>query len=191
MLKSIVLIFLLSVVACAYAVPKDHPWEITAGYGNGDVFDFNDSTGVREYRAALGYFPTEWQWHGLNIGGEFSYAHLHNSDIMYQGAPLVYNNLTVVALTPVVRWYMMDASHMVQPYLEGGAGPGYLSDTQFKDRNLGIHFTFQDFFGFGAMINTPYPMLVGMRILHYSNAGLDGHNAGVTMPIYFYLGMRF
>ncbi len=168
----------------------DTPWEITGGYANGNLLNFNDSVGVREYRVSAGYFPSAWHAYGINFGTELSYAHLHNQDLMYQGSPLVYNNLTVVTLTPVVRWYILSQG-MFQPFLEGGAGPGWLSDTQFKDRHLGIHFTFQDFFGIGTLINTPYPIVAGIRILHYSNAGISQHNAGVTIPVMFYTGLRF
>lgn len=158
-------------------------WEVTAAYGNGDVLPTDQSRGIQEYRAGLGYFPLQWRWHGVEPGFEVSFAHL----VAHDQSP---SNLNVAAVVPVVRWAWL-ANSEVSPYVEGGAGPGLLSAQHFAGRNLSLYFTFADFAGVGAVVNGTYPWEVGVNIMHYSNAGLGRDNPGVTIPVVGYVGMRF
>ena len=80
------------------------------------------------------------------------------------------------------------AGESVKPYVEAGIGVAAFSRTRLEDNNLGEAFQFEDRLGFGLRFNGGHE--VGIRALHYSNAGISDHNDGVesyslhyTMPL--------
>ena len=160
------------------------PWEATAAYGTGNVIHTDESRGISEFRGGLGYFPTAWTYHSLSFGAEGSGAYLHTT------AAHTGKAMWAIAVTPVVRWSFYNTPTF-SVYLEAGSGPGLLSKTVFNGRNLGIHYTFEDFGGVGVITHTQIPMVAGVRIMHYSNASIGTHNSGTTVPVVFYLGFRF
>ena len=68
------------------------------------------------------------------------------------------------------------AGESVKPYIEAGIGVAFFSDTELEDNNLGSSFQFEDRLGFGVRFNGQE---IGVRALHYSNAGLSSNNDGV------------
>jgi len=80
------------------------------------------------------------------------------------------------------------AGESVKPYIEAGIGVAAFSRTRLEDNNLGQAFQFEDRLGFGLRFNGGHE--VGIRAMHYSNAGLSDHNDGIenyslhyTMPL--------
>ncbi len=65
------------------------------------------------------------------------------------------------------------------PYVEGGTGPGYTSQ---HTNEQGSQFNFFSYAGIGCQIKVSdrSAILVGYRIRHFSNAGLDHPNKGVN-----------
>jgi len=177
----------LTLVLCVFfraACAMTSPWEVTLGYGNGNLVGFDHSNGVLEWQGALGYFPDNWTYGDFQLGGQFSTARLEGNAVT---GP---NNLTIGAISPVIRWSFL-TTPTVQPFLEAGVGVGAFSGTQFDGRSFGSVFTFRDFFGVGLRTNTRYPMVFGVDILHYSNASLAAPNPGITMPVLGYMGVCF
>ena len=68
------------------------------------------------------------------------------------------------------------AGERVKPYIEAGIGIAAFSSTELEDNDLGSSFQFEDRIGFGVRFAGQE---VGVRALHYSNAGLKQPNDGV------------
>ena len=77
------------------------------------------------------------------------------------------------------------------PYLELSIGLAYLNHTRFDDRNLGMHFSFQDRMGVGAFLGKSEQLSIGVHAVHYSNAHLASNNSGITIPLTLDIGYRF
>lgn len=65
----------------------------------------------------------------------------------------------------------------VKPYIEAGIGIAGFESTEIEDRDLGSSFQFEDRLGVGLRFAGGHE--VGIRALHYSNAGLKNPNDGV------------
>lgn len=65
---------------------------------------------------------------------------------------------------------------VVKPYIEAGIGVSLFEHTRIENRYLGSSFQFEDRFGVGVRF---YNQAVGLRAIHYSNAGLKKPNNGI------------
>lgn len=149
-------------------------------YATGRVLDTDNTDQVDGVRATFAYSQENFWWHNLQLLFEGSAAY-YNSTY----GPLEENysdELWVFAVAPVFRYHFLP-EHQVDLYADISAGPGYLSNTRFESRNLGIHYTFQDMAGIGALFGKEHEYSVSVRIIHYSNGGLSEHNRGFTIPV--------
>jgi lipid A 3-O-deacylase len=89
----------------------------------------------------------------------------------WQGDKTASNNS--LSLTPVFVYEF--AGETVKPYVEAGIGVALFSDTELEDQDLGSSFQFEDRIGVGLRFNGQE---VGLRAMHYSNAGLSSPNDG-------------
>lgn len=67
------------------------------------------------------------------------------------------------------------AGQNVRPYIEAGIGVAAFASTELEDNELGSSFQFEDRFGVGLRFAGQE---VGLRAMHYSNAGLKKPNDG-------------
>lgn len=67
------------------------------------------------------------------------------------------------------------AGENVKPYIEAGIGVAAFADTRLEDNDLGSSFQFEDRIGFGVRFAGQE---IGLRAIHYSNAGLKQPNDG-------------
>lgn len=65
-----------------------------------------------------------------------------------------------------------------QPFIEAGIGAAYFSDDRVGDRELGSRAHFEDRLAVGVQISERDALR--LRVLHYSNAGLEDPNQGVN-----------
>ncbi|WP_449432860.1 acyloxyacyl hydrolase [Pseudomonas putida] len=70
------------------------------------------------------------------------------------------------------------------PYIEAGIGLAAFSKTDVGDHRLGSAVNFEDRIGFGLKL--PAAQRVGLRAIHYSNAGIKQPNDGVESYSLFY-----
>ncbi|WP_026146247.1 acyloxyacyl hydrolase [Zestomonas thermotolerans] len=70
------------------------------------------------------------------------------------------------------------AGQSVRPYVEAGIGVALFSSTELEDNDLGSSFQFEDRLGFGLRFAGQE---VGLRAIHYSNAGIKQPNDGVEV----------
>lgn len=68
------------------------------------------------------------------------------------------------------------AGETVRPYVEAGIGVALFENTELEDHNLGSSFQFEDRIGVGLRFADQE---LGLRAMHYSNAGLKEPNDGV------------
>ncbi|MDU9389970.1 acyloxyacyl hydrolase [Pseudomonas sp. zfem002] len=69
------------------------------------------------------------------------------------------------------------AGDSVKPYIEAGIGVAAFANTELESNDLGSSFQFEDRIGFGLRFAGGHE--VGIRAIHYSNAGLSQPNDGV------------
>jgi len=139
---------------------------------------------LRGFQMMFNYDPQKYQWRKFNVyfDGGFTY--------FYQTSTSYHSVINIYSLAPVIR-YTFRRRGPVLPYLELSIGMAYLNQTRFEDRNLGIHFAFQDRMGIGAMLGHSDQYTLGIHAVHYSNAHLSAHNSGISVPLVLDLGYRF
>lgn len=136
------------------------------------------------YQLMLNYDPQRFQWRQFNVYFDGGFSHLWITNTSYN------TTLNIYSIAPVVR-YTFKKHGPVLPYLELSIGFSYLNHTRLDDRNLGIHFAFQDRMGVGAFLGASEQLSVGVHAVHYSNAHLSEHNSGITVPLVLDIGYRF
>lgn len=139
---------------------------------------------IHGFQLMASYDPDRYHWRQFNVYFDGGYSHFWITNTAY------YSSLNVYAIAPVVR-YTFKRHGFVLPYLELSIGLSYLSQTHLDDRNLGIHFAFQDRMGVGSFIGRSEKFTLGIHAVHYSNAHLSDHNSGITMPLVLDIGYRF
>ncbi len=72
----------------------------------------------------------------------------------------------------------------VVPFVEAGIGIAGFSGTHVGNRDLGSAFNFEDRLGVGLKIAQQHR--VGVRIIHYSNAGISEPNEGIESYSLYY-----
>lgn len=76
------------------------------------------------------------------------------------------------------------AGGKIKPFIEAGIGVAVFSSTKVGDQNLGSAFNFEDRIGVGLKIGDE--QRVGIRAVHYSNAGIKQPNDGIESFALFY-----
>jgi len=143
-----------------------------------------DPDNLHAYRAVLWYQPTSLTW------SHWSIYFAANGGHWWSSSATQYRSLNIFAIAPVFRFYPIKFSHF-SPFLEASIGPAYLSKTHFSDRNLGMHFAFQDEIAAGATFGPQQRLSASLSVLHYSNGRLCAYNAGITAYAVLNLGYRF
>ena len=136
------------------------------------------------YQVMLNYDPQQFQWRKFNIYFDGGFSHFWVNNTPY------YTTVNIYSVAPVIR-YTFKKRGPVLPFLELSIGLAYLNHTHIENRNLGIHFSFQDRMGIGALLGASENVSIGVHAVHYSNARLSSHNSGITIPLVLDLGYRF
>jgi hypothetical protein len=136
------------------------------------------------YQLMLNYDPQRFQWRQFNVYFDGGFSHFSQNRTPHHTA------ISIFSIAPVVR-YTFRKRGPVLPYLELSVGIAYLNQTRIENRNLGIHFAFQDRVGIGALLGGSEKVSLGVHVLHYSNSHLSAHNSGISIPLVFDVGYRF
>lgn len=139
---------------------------------------------LRAYQLMLNYDPDRFKWRQFNVYFDGGFSHLWDTEAIH------HTTLNIYSIAPVVR-YKFKKRGPIQPYLELSIGVAYLNHTRLENRNLGMHFSFQDRAGIGAFFGTAERLSLGIHAVHYSNARLSDHNSGITIPLVLDVGYRF
>lgn len=87
-----------------------------------------------------------------------------------------------LSLVPVFVYEF--AGERLRPFVEAGIGAAVFADTRVEDRNLGSMFQFEDRIGVGLRFGGGHAL--GLRAIHYSNAGIKNPNDGVEVYSLYY-----
>jgi lipid A 3-O-deacylase len=139
---------------------------------------------LRGYQLMLNYDPDRFHWRQFNLYFDGGFSHFGVPNTPY------YTTINIYSIAPVVR-YTFKRRGPVLPFLEFSIGLAYLNHTHLEDRNLGIHFAFQDRMGIGAFLGKSENLTLGIHAVHYSNAHLSSNNSGITIPLVLDVGYRF
>lgn len=140
--------------------------------------------GMKAYQLMLTYDPQRFQWRQFNIYFDGGFSHL------WEMESCDHTSVNIYSIAPVIR-YTFRKRGPIHPYLELSIGLAYLNHTRFEERNMGMHFSFQDRMGIGALLGEGENISVGIHAVHYSNAKLCSHNSGITIPLALDIGYRF
>jgi hypothetical protein len=109
------------------------------------------------FRSSVGY---------LSGYGEAALVYWRNGDeVVYGGV-----------LTPVVAYYFGGDAARVRPYVGGGIGVAYISNTMMAGRDLSTRILLEDRIGVGVAWRR---LDVSMSYVHYSNASVVPPNEGI------------
>jgi lipid A 3-O-deacylase len=143
-----------------------------------------DPDNLHGYRASLWYQPKSFIWKNVDVYFAGSAGHWWSEDATR------HHSLNIYAIAPVLRFYIAKAN-LFDAYAELSIGLSYLTRTRFDDRNLGMHFAFQDELGLGATFGKTRNYYATISALHYSNGSMCSMNAGITAPLMLTAGYRF
>jgi lipid A 3-O-deacylase len=144
-----------------------------------------DPSDLHGYKGSIWYQPTTFEWGNAHLLFDASFGHWWVDNYPTN------REINIGALAPVFRYYMLSDQHYLNPFIDISIGVAYLSETRFADRNLGMHFSFQDQLGFGASFGPQHRLFASVYAVHYSNCSMSSMNAGITIPIVLNVGYRF
>ncbi|WP_217475051.1 acyloxyacyl hydrolase [Stutzerimonas stutzeri] len=127
--------------------------ESTMTYRLGAQFDFNRSWFETSVGRVTGYWDAGYTyWEGDETSSNHS-----------------------ISLAPVFVYEF--AGDSVKPYVELGVGVAAFENTEIEGNDLGSSFQFEDRLGAGLRFAGGHE--IGIRAIHYSNAGLKNPNDGI------------
>ncbi|OGT35958.1 MAG: hypothetical protein A3F11_04225 [Gammaproteobacteria bacterium RIFCSPHIGHO2_12_FULL_37_14] len=136
------------------------------------------------YQLMLSYDPQTIYWRQLNLYFDGGFSHFWITNKPY------YTTVNIYSMAPVIR-FTIQKQTIFSTFLDASIGLAYLNHTRLDNRNLGIHFAFQDRIGVGALLGTTQQLTLGLYAIHYSNAHFSKHNSGITVPLMLDVGYRF
>lgn len=86
-----------------------------------------------------------------------------------------------ISLAPVFVYEF--AGESVRPYIEAGVGVALFADTDVEGNDMSSSFQFEDRLGVGLRFSGQD---IGIRAIHYSNAGIKQPNDGVEAYSLYY-----
>ena len=139
--------------------------------------------GIGEKELVVTRVAVQWDWNrhwfnsnGTSLDGYFDLnaAWWHATDWKDKDEN---KDLAVIGFTPVFRFMKTNKKG---PYIEAGIGVSFFS-TPYNNagNNGGISFQFADHIGAGYVFKNNLDL--GLRLQHYSNAGISNHNSGENL----------
>jgi len=136
------------------------------------------SQGGLTARAAVG-FDWDKSWFETNTGRLTGYW---DAGYTYWEAGDASGGAHSLSFSPVFVYEF--GSGNVKPFIEAGIGLAVFSGTSAGDQEFGSAFNFEDRIGAGLKIGETQK--VGIRAIHYSNAGIKQPNDGIESYSLFY-----
>ena len=147
---------------------------------DGVSFEVGAGEHVQLYRIGL-----QWDWNkdwlstgGMHLNGywDLNLGWWHGNRYEDRDAT---QNLGVIGITPVFRWENVNKKGF---YAEAGIGASLFSETYNNHGNrMSTAFEFADHIGLGYVFNNKFDL--GLRVQHYSNAGIKKPNNGENFVV--------
>lgn len=134
--------------------------------------------GAMTYRASLD-LAWEQQWLQSETGHLGGYW---DAGYTYWEGGAIASGAHSLSFSPVFVYEF--ANFTYKPFVEFGIGAAFFSKTDVGDHRLGSSFNFEDRLGVGLKLSDTQK--VGLRALHYSNAGLQSPNEGIESYSLYY-----
>lgn len=168
--------FTAGLLSCFFMIPGAYAWDITASGG---------ATGQGQATVRLGV-SQQWnqQWFDSSVGHLTGYWDLAYT---YWASGKNSNDEHSISISPVLV-YEFKTQGAIKPFIELGIGLAGFTGTRVGDKKLGSAFNFEDRIGVGLNIYDTHR--VGLRAIHYSNAGLKKPNNGIESYSLYY-SMQF
>jgi hypothetical protein len=144
-----------------------------------------DPSDLHGYKGSVWYQPTSFEWGNSHLLLDASVGHWWVNNYPTN------REINIAALAPVYRYFILSDKYYFNPFIDASIGFAYLSETRFADRNLGMHFSFQDQLGMGVSFGPQHRLFASLYGVHYSNGSLSSMNAGITIPLMLNVGYRF
>lgn len=94
------------------------------------------------------------------------------------------HDVTDFSITPILRWQKF-GGEAVLPYVEGGIGVHYLSNTDISDkRRFSTRFQFGSHLGAGLRFGRSGKYDLAYTFQHISNADIDEPNPGIDLHLF-------
>nr|WP_274611280.1 acyloxyacyl hydrolase [Pseudomonas lalucatii] len=134
--------------------------------------------GEMTFRAALAqaWDKRWWQSETGQLGGYWDAAYTY-----WEGGDEA-SGAHSLSFSPVLTYEFSGLRYT--PYIEAGIGVAFFSKTDVGEQQLGSSFNFEDRLGVGMKL--PGERKVGLRAIHYSNAGISQPNEGIESYSLFY-----
>ena len=139
---------------------------------------------LKGYRGALWYQPSSLSWQHVKIYFDVSAGHWWVSHATAN------RQINIYSFAPLLRYYFSQNAS-ISPFIDLIIGASYLTRTRIADRNLGIHFSFQDQMGVGATLGKKQQFSISLSAMHYSNCSMSSTNAGITIPLLITISYGF
>lgn len=142
-----------------------------------------DPSNLHGYQAAAWIQPPSLVWPQARVYFDGGFGHWWVSPSHPN------HSISIYSVSPYLRFYLIK-DHTINPFIDLGIGLAWMTRTRLDDRNLGMHFAFQDIAGIGASFGPKESLSVRLSALHYSNGSLCNMNAGITLPLILTVALR-
>jgi hypothetical protein len=166
-------ILLAGLCAAIFAAPAANALDLTPDGMAVEVGSAKTDLSVTRVSAIWNWNKSWFDSNGTSLSGYFdgNIAWWNARDWNNHGGT---KNLGVIGFTPVFRFMRNDKKGA---YVEGGIGLSLFSKVYNNDKNnTGTAFQFADHIGVGYVFDNKFDL--GLRLQHYSNAGISSNNDG-------------
>lgn len=162
-----------AVMFAAAAIPARAADSVSFEAGHGD------STRLLRAGAQWNWDKQWWKSNGTHIGGYWDVTLAQWRGSRYRDTPGRSQELAVLGITPVFRFQSDTRKGF---YIEAGIGASLLSERYDNDgKRFSTRFQFGDHIGLGYVFSNSLDL--GLKIQHFSNAGIKKPNPGVDFAI--------
>ncbi|WP_375740054.1 acyloxyacyl hydrolase [Pseudomonas boanensis] len=156
-------------LAAAAALSMGYLANVQAAGVSLDIGRTGDSSSNTVYRLGTQFdFSSKWFQSDVgHVGGYWDAAYTY-----WEGGESASSHS--ISFTPMFVYEF--AGETIRPYVEAGIGVALFSSTELDDHDIGTSFQFEDRIGAGLRF---YNQELGLRAMHYSNAGIKQPNDGI------------
>ncbi|WP_065257891.1 acyloxyacyl hydrolase [Pseudomonas bananamidigenes] len=152
--------------------------------GNAHAADISGALGTTGQSEFTGRIGLGFDWHKHWLQSESGHLTGYwDTGLTHWGAGKQASSRTSLSFAPVFVYEFTTAGPVV-PFIEAGVGVALFSGTRVGAKNLGSSFNFEDRLGVGLRFANQDR--VGLRVIHYSNAGIKEPNDGIESYSLFY-----
>lgn len=122
-------------------------------------------------------------WYERNIYHSQKYFSFNWGADLANWTTTLNDNFYTVSLYLNIKVWLVKAEKVDLYLTWTNAGLTYMSKKIINGRDVGGHFTFQDFLGIGALFGEAKAIGVELKFFHYSNGSLFPQNPGIDTPL--------